>query len=265
MAQINLNDVYTGGDNATSNNQVGFFNLQNDGDEAIVRFMVDSVEDMEILTVHDIRLDGKFRQISCVRDPREPIDKCPLCARDEKVKQVVFIKMIQYVQTPNGIEAKPVVWQRNASTYAYRIKGYLDNYGPLSNILCKVIRHGAHGDLKTTYDIIPNLSPAQFPQENFPVDYEVFKDYKACGRVVLDKTVDEINTFIATGSFPETGGQNTTYTTGTPITPQPYPPQSSTATPVPVQTVTPVPVEHSTTPMNNTPPTGGMQRPTRYY
>lgn len=201
MAQINLSDVFTG-ENAQQN-QVGFFNLQNDGDEAVVRFMVDSLEDLEILTVHDIFVNGKFRQISCVRDPREPIEKCPLCSKGEKIKQVVFIKMIQYVNTPNGVEAKPVVWQRSASTYAFRLKGYLDNYGPLSNILCKVIRHGAKGDMKTTYDIIPNLSPVNYPQENYPILNEAFTDYSALGRIVLDKNADDINVFINTGNFPE--------------------------------------------------------------
>lgn len=202
MAQININDVYTAGDN-NQQNQIGFFNLQNDGDEAVVRFMVDSLEDLEILTVHDIFVNGKFRQVSCVRDPREPIEKCPLCSKGEKIKQVVFIKMIQYVNTPNGVEASPVVWQRSASTYAFRLKGYLDNYGPLSNILCKVIRHGAKGDMKTTYDIIPNLSPVNYPQENYPILNEAFTDYSALGRIVLDKNADDINVFINTGSFPD--------------------------------------------------------------
>lgn len=209
MAQININDVYTGDNNQQT--QIGFFNLQNDGDEAVVRFMVDSLNDLEILTVHDIFVNGKFRQISCIRDPREPIEKCPLCSKGEKIKQVVFIKMIQYINTPNGVEAKPVVWQRSASTYAFRLKGYLDNYGPLSNILCKIIRHGAKGDMKTTYDIIPNLSPINYPQENYPILNEAFTDYSALGRIVLDKDVNDINTFINTGSFPDNSNKSNEY------------------------------------------------------
>lgn len=246
MAQINLNDVFVGNDTQQNSTQVGFFNLQNDGDEAVVRFMVDSLEDLEILTVHDIYVDGKFRQISCVRDPRDPIEKCPLCAKDERIKQVVFIKMLQYVNTPNGVDVKPVVWQRNASTYAFRIKGYLDNYGPLSQILCKVIRHGAKGDMKTTYDIIPNLSPVQFPQENFPIVTEAFNNYKALGRVVLDKSTEEINTFIQTGSFPNNSEENAT------ITPQPQYNNTMPNFEVPSSPFDEQPAE-------------GMQRPTRYY
>ena len=246
MAQINLNDVYTG-ENTQNTNSVGFFNLQNDGDEAVVRFMVDSIEDLEILTVHDIRVDGKFRQISCVRDPREAIDRCPLCDRGEKVKQVVFIKMLQYNETPNGVEVNPVVWQRSASTYAFRMKGYLDNYGPLSQILCKVIRHGARGDMQTTYDIIPNLNPTQFPQEKYPINAEAFKDYKALGRVVLDRSYDEINEFINTGKFPDNSPNNVD------ITPQP---QYNTTT-------APPNFEMPGSAFDE--PMPAMQRPTRYY
>lgn len=204
MAQINFGDVFTNENSNQNVNQVGFFNLQNDGDEAVVRFMVNSIEDLEILTTHDIYLDGKFRQISCVRNPRDPIEKCPLCAKNEKIKQTVFIKMLQYTNSPTGeVEVKPVIWQRNASTYAFKIKGYLDNYGPLSQILCKVIRHGVKGDMKTTYDIIPNLSPMQFPQEKYPIVTEAFDNYKALGRVVLDKSYDEITQYVNTGKFPE--------------------------------------------------------------
>ena len=211
MSKISFDDVIVSNDQSSStNNQVGFFNLKNDGDEAVVRFMIDSVDDMEILTVHDIRVDGRFRQVSCLRDPRDPMENCPLCAKGENVKQVIFLKMLQYENTPNGIEAKPVVWQRNANTYAFRIKGYLDNYGPLSNILCKIVRHGASGDMKTTYDIIPNLSPTQFPQENYPINADAFKNYSALGTVVIDRNKDDINTFISTGNFPQQNTQSPT-------------------------------------------------------
>ena len=260
MAQINLNDVFTGNTSSSTTNQVGFFSLQNDGDEAVVRFLVDSIEDLEILTVHDIRLDGKFRQLSCLRDPREPMENCPLCAKGERVKQVVFIKMLQYTQTPDGIEVKPVVWQRSASAYAFRMKGYLDNYGPMSNILCKVIRHGARGDMQTTYDIIPNLNPQQFPQEQYPIITEAFNNYKALGRIVLEKDYNEVNEFVTTGHFPE-NTQNSAN-----ITPQPqYNTYSNDTT---NQSLGQAPWEVNTQQFNNNDSvvtSQTMERPTRYY
>lgn len=259
MAHINLSDVFTG-ENSNQNNQVGFFNLRNDGDEAIVRFMIDSVEDMEILTVHDIHLGGKYRQVSCIRDPRDPMEKCPLCERGERVKQVVFLKMLQYENTPNGIEVKPVVWQRSASTYAFRMKGYLDNYGPMSQILCKVIRHGAKGDMQTTYDIIPNLNPQQFPQEQYPIVAEAFDNYQALGRIILDKDYNEIDTFVKTGSFPEVSNS------GVDISPQPqYITYSNNDV---TQSLSQAPWEVNTQQFNNNESginSQSMERPTRYY
>lgn len=200
MAQITFDEVTTGGSNQ---NQVDFFRLQNDGEEAVVRFAVDSLEDLEILTVHSIQVDGKYRKISCLRNPKDPIDNCPLCASGADIRQVAYIPLIRYESTSNGIQAISEIWERNASTYAYKIKGYLDNYGPLTNILCKVSRHGKAGDLKTTYDIIPNLSPQQFPPDSFPVDVESFEEYRALGTVVMDKSFQEVVEFMNTGTFPE--------------------------------------------------------------
>ena len=260
MAQINLNDVFTGNTSSNTTNQVGFFSLQNDGDEAVVRFLVDSIEDLEILTVHDIRLDGKFRQLSCLRDPREPMENCPLCAKGERVKQVVFIKMLQYTQTPEGIEVKPVVWQRSASAYAFRMKGYLDNYGPMSNILCKVIRHGARGDMQTTYDIIPNLNPQQFPQEQYPIITEAFNNYKALGRIVLEKDYNEVNEFVTSGHFPE-NTQNSAN-----ITPQPQ--YNTYSNDNMNQSLGQAPWEVNTQQFNDNDSvitSQTMERPTRYY
>ena len=122
---------------------VGFFSLKNDGEEAIVRIMCDSMADLEIMTVHPITVGASAfpnRQVNCLRDPREPLEMCPLCAAGEKVKQKVFIRMLQY--DPVTREAKPVVWDRVASIFAPKIKSFLDNYGPLSHIMCKIIRHG---------------------------------------------------------------------------------------------------------------------------
>lgn len=189
----------------TSNNgegfDVGFFSLKGDGAEAIVRIMCDTMSDIKILTVHPITVGASSfanRQVNCLRDPREPLDKCPLCAMGEKVKQKCFIKMIQYDDMGVG---KAVVWDRPAGVYVPKLKSYMDNYGPLSNIMCKIVRHGS--GLDTTYDIIPNINPQVYNEANFPKNTNAFNNFDVLGRMVMDKTADEINTFINTGSFPE--------------------------------------------------------------
>lgn len=189
-------------------NNVGFFKIS-DGEEAIVRFMVDSIDDMEIITLHgrtpdnkSLMVNGKFRQISCTRNANDPIENCPLCEAGYKIQSSVFIRLIHYVRNNEGmIEPKCEIWQRNASTYVPLLMGYLNNYGPLSQILCKVVRHGQK--LDTTYDIMPNLNPQQYPIESFPIVKEPFEGYHALGTIILDKSPEDISAFLHTGQFPE--------------------------------------------------------------
>ena len=74
MAKVNFNNLdeaeLNGGNNNGSGNDVGFFTLKNDNDEAVVRFMCDSTDDFEILTVHDVQIGQRYRKVNCIRDPR---------------------------------------------------------------------------------------------------------------------------------------------------------------------------------------------------
>lgn len=181
---------------------VGFFSLKNDGEEAIVRIMCDSMADLEIMTVHPITVGASAfpnRQVNCLRDPREPLEMCPLCAAGEKVKQKVFIRMLQY--DPVTREAKPVIWDRVASIFAPKIKSFLDNYGPLSHIMCKIIRHGTGKN--TQYDIVPNINPQEYNEQSYPIIPDAFKDFSVLGRMVMDKNAEEIMEFMRVGAFPE--------------------------------------------------------------
>lgn len=203
MANISYNEV-----NKASNNSneyaVGFFNLK-DGEEAIVRFAITSIDDFELFTVHPITVGQSSypnRRVSCLRsNPKtDPMNMCPLCARGEKVQQRMYIKMIQYVNENGQIIPKAVVWDRPAYSYAPQIKSYLDNYGPLTNIICKIVRHGA--GLETKYDIIPNLNPQMYSDQIYVKDFSAFSNFKILGRMVLDKSFEDINEFILTGNFP---------------------------------------------------------------
>ena len=210
MAKVNFNNMQDDSAYSTSNNpgsDVGFFTLRNDNDEAIVRFMCDSIDDFEILTVHDIQIAGKFRKVNCIRDFNDPIDKCPLCASGTKINQRFFIKMIQYDKTTDAagnvvITPKAMIWERSTQ-YAKTLKSYLDNYGPLSDIICKIIRHGKAGDMQTTYEIVPNLNKTIYRDEVYVKDVNIFGDFTAFGTIVMDRTYDEIMQFQMTGQFPQ--------------------------------------------------------------
>lgn len=205
MAQISYETFSTTSTNENSYD-VGFFSIK-DGEEALVRIMCDSLADLDIQTTHAVTVGNSSfpnRQVACLRDPREPLDKCPFCAADVKVKQRVFIKMIRYDQSTRQPQA--VVWDRAANQLVPKLKSYLDNYGPLSQIMCKIVRTGA--GLDTVYDIIPALNPQVYNMNDYPIPADAFKDYSVLGRLVLDKNADEMNQYLATGMFPEKAREN---------------------------------------------------------
>lgn len=265
MANINYEDINV----TTTDYKVGFFNLKN-GEEAIVRFAINSVEDFELYTVHPITVGQASypnRRVSCLRsNPKtDTVNMCPLCARGEKVQQRMYIKMIQYVNDNGRIIPKAVVWDRPAYSYAPQLKSYLDSYGPLSNIVCKIARQGE--GLDTKYTIMPNLNPQMYNEQTYPKNFDDFADFNVLGSMVMDKTFDEVNQFIMTGSFPQReAAPNTT----------------STATPYSAETANPYANMQNTQP-NFTPPAqdtpwddnqfgnpqppvnSQMGRPTRYY
>ena len=188
--------------NQGSENGIGYFSLKNDGDEAIVRIMHDSTNDFEIISTHQIQLNGKFRRVSCVRNPKDSVSACPLCESGVKVDYRFYIHLVQYTKAEDGsVVAEQKVWERPMS-YADKISGYINNYGPMSDVICKIIRHGKAGDMKTEYDIIPNLNKQVYRDDIFVKPANAFEGFKALGRMVLDKTADEINEFIRTGNFP---------------------------------------------------------------
>lgn len=261
MAKMSFDAALSNMGTESTNNSgsIGFFSLKNDGDEAIVRIMHDSVTDFDILTTHPITVGGKYRSISCLREPRDPMDNCPLCKKGTKVQSRIFIHMIQYVTNAQGqIESKPVVWERSIS-YATKLKNDINEYGPLSNCIFKIKRNGKAGDMQTTYDMRLG-NPSMYNEANYPKLADAFKNYTACGTIVLDKTFDEISAFIANGSFPEVKKPENTNVAND-VAPSTYAPNNAT------------PREDWSTPTTGgyTPngtsamPTDAPSRPTRYY
>lgn len=203
MAQMSFNSIQTNESGPVSSTNVGFFSLKNDGDVAVVRFMHDDVSSFELYTVHNISKDGRYRKVNCLREPEESFDKCPLCAAGERVQQRFFIHLVQYVQNENGqIVGIPKVWERSA-TYAHKLKSLMDEYGPLSDCVFKIKRHGVANARDTSYDIL-FCNPASYDSEQFPKNFKAFANFKVLGGIVLDKSFDELLTYTTTGAFPET-------------------------------------------------------------
>lgn len=285
MARINY-DTFQ--ETAATTNEGGdgikMFGLKDDGDEAIVRILHDSVDDFDILTTHSIKVGDKYRKISCIRDPREPIDNCPLCKTNVKIQQRFFIHMLVYTKDNAGnIICTPMVWERNANEFAKKFKTLIDEYGPLSQSVFKIKRNGKAGSMDTTYEVM-YCNPAFYTAELYPINTQAFANYDTLGRIVMDKTFDEIVTYINTGSFPQTSNN-----TGTEAMPAPvqanaipttggYVPTTPNADVTPKVPVTPPPFTqpYTAAPTTDIPgtaygspsygtPAAPNTRPTRYY
>lgn len=171
--------------------RVGYFALKNDGDEAIVRFMHNSPADFDIMYVHPVQINGRFRNVNCIRNPKDPIEKCPLCEAKQKLQTKVFFHLLEYSKDEHGnIVATPKIWERSMS-YIATLKGLCDEYAPLSENLFKIKRYGAAGSMDTSYQIML-ASPNIYKSEMYPKDDKAFENVKALGISVMNKTYEQI-------------------------------------------------------------------------
>lgn len=248
--------------------KVSFFALKDDGDEAVVRFAYDSVEDFHIATVHAVEVEGKQRRVSCLRTGTEPLSKCPLCEAGNRVYDKMFVKIIQYTTDASGhVQLQARIWERPAY-FSKTLENYLKEYGSLRDNVFKIKRRGKKGDTKTTYDIL-YANPAIYKESIYVKNFTDFDDFEINKFFYTEKTADEMRIFLTTEKFPEK--QKTATSTIAPAVPtssQPVVPQTQTGgyvqqtTTAPVQsTVTTTQSTQSTQPEESDPTS---QRPRRY-
>ena len=200
MAQVNFNSINSGSANYSST-QIPYFSLKNDGDEAIVRIMHDTTDSFDILSVHVVNIGGRYFKINCLRNPSDPIEACPLCETGEQLKQFIYIRLLQYIPEADGtISVRPMIWERPVR-YASTLKSLMDDYGPLSDCIFKIKRRGAARSFDTTYDILFQ-NPAVFKSEFYPKIESGLDNYSALGKVVYNKTAEDMIEFVRTGNFP---------------------------------------------------------------
>jgi hypothetical protein len=169
---------------------VSYFDLPNDGDEAIVRFVYSSTSEFDLANSHRLQIKGKWRKINCLNDSYS-VDKCPLCSSGNKAEKKFFIKLIQYVRKEDGsIGIQPKIWERSCK-YADTLNNLFNEYGNISDCIFKIKRTGAKGDMRTKYDIM-YASPAVYKPELYLKDFSGFDNFKISDYIVLSKTAEEM-------------------------------------------------------------------------
>lgn len=181
-------------DNYGQSNAGSFFQLKDDKDTAKVRFLYNTIDDVQGYAVHQVELpDGKKRYVNCLRNYNEPLDKCPLCAAGSKILPKLFLKMY------NEDTQECQIWERGKS-YFQKLASLSAHYNPLCNEVIEIERNGKKGDQKTEYMF--------YPLESSEINLDDYECPEPLGTIILDKTEDEIKAFMRDGEFPENGGDS---------------------------------------------------------
>ena len=232
--------------------KVGYFKLEDDGDEALVRFNLSSVDELHFASTHIINAgSGNWIKVSCLNPIGGNGDSCcALCdavrvgnTSIDKAKKRVFLQaMVSYKDRSTGAfaAAKPVIWERPAS-FSRDIANALKDYGDLRNVLFKVTRNGAKKDIHTTYSLAFAV-PTIFKPELVPADFSAFNNFNFSKHSYYEKTDDEIMEFLNTGAFPEVAKTTTETPNVTPAVHETFNGyvNNQNAYGAPEQTVTPV-------------------------
>jgi len=169
----------------------GFFSLKNDKDVAKVRFMYNSIDDVEGYAVHQVEIDGKKRYVNCLREYNQPIENCPFCKAKMYTQAKVFIPIY------NIDDDRVQTWDRGKK-FIGKISSICARYPDVVSHKFEIERHGQKGDTSTIYEI-----------------YEVGKDDTTLedlpeipdplGTMVLDKSADDMEFYLENGYFPPDG------------------------------------------------------------
>lgn len=186
MGRFNYQDSDNYG-NSSSN----FFSLKDDGDVARVRFMYNDLKDVVGYAVHEIEVDGNKRYVNCLRSYNEPKSKCPCCANDYMQKAKIYVPLY-------NVDTKEVqLWERGKK-FLGKLQSICTRYArqdsPLVNHIFEIERNGKKGDQQTTYEVY-EVGSDNTTLEDLP---EVIEPL---GNVILDKSYDELDSYVRTGSF----------------------------------------------------------------
>ena len=186
MGRFNYQDSDNYG-NSSSN----FFSLKDDGDVARVRFMYNDLKDVVGYAVHEIEVDGNKRYVNCLRSYNEPKSKCPCCANDYMQKAKIYVPLY-------NVDTKEVqLWERGKK-FLGKLQSICTRYArqdsPLVNHIFEIERNGKKGDQQTTYEVY-EVGSDDTTLQDLP---EVIEPL---GNVILDKSYDELDSYVRTGWF----------------------------------------------------------------
>lgn len=161
---------------------IEFFNLNKDGDGAIVRLLHTSTSTIEGAKVHHVTIDGKKKSMKCAGAG------CPLCERND-----IYASDRVYIHLWDYTDNKEKIWNRTDKIIS-QFKDIEANWGDLSNCVLKITREG---------NDFPKYNVSIMPPTNYPAIDKSLNDMKLAYRYYLSRSIDDIKTFLAIGVLPK--------------------------------------------------------------
>lgn len=165
----------------------GFFSIKNDKEVAHVRFLFNGIDDVSGYSVHEVELDGKKRYVSCLREYGDPVDACPFC-REGRFTQVKYFVPLYNMDTKSL-----QTWERGKK-FGSKLTSMCSRYPNTVSHTFEIERNGKPNDTQTTYEIYETGVTEGVTMDDFEVPNPL-------GTIILDKTADEMETYLRTGDF----------------------------------------------------------------
>lgn len=158
-----------------------YFNLNNDGDNAVVKILHTSTKTIESIISHKVEVDGKKRRVRCLGE------NCPLCKSNQQPDNRIYVHLFDYTDN------REKVWERTDKILP-QLESIEKSWGPLNSAVVRITRKGNEFPKYT----IDTLNPMQYTQEIVgKVDEPIAKYYS------MNRKAEDIETFMSTGKFPE--------------------------------------------------------------
>ena len=161
------------------NERLWYFNLQKDGDSAVVRLLHSSTKTIEKVTSHKVTIGDKKRRVRCIGAD------CPLCANQNVADERIYIHLFDYTDN------KEKVWERTNKIIP-QLETLEKDWAPLNTAVLKITRKG---DAFPKYEVMP-LNPMTYQAVECPIDVQLAKFYS------MNRNKEEIETYLKTGEFP---------------------------------------------------------------
>lgn len=188
MAEFNVNDA----ENYGGQGGGGFFSLRKHKEVAHVRFLYEGIEDVRGYSVHEVELNGKKRYVNCLRAYGDPVDVCPFC-KDGKFVQVKYFVPL-YNMDADAVQ----VWERGKK-FGAKLTSMCSRYPNTVAHTFEIERNGQPGDTATFYETYETGVTEGVSLDDFEVPNPL-------GTIILNKSADEMQTYLATGDFGKDGG-----------------------------------------------------------